>query len=329
MIQIKDISKDAPAENVVGVIEKRQEAVTKAGKAYLSLKLKDQTGSIDAKLWDYSPDKHGPVKEGSVVHVWASVDVFNGSLQLNIKQIEEGLEDATEFAKRSRFDVESMWGDIVNLIGTFKEPLTKYVCEEILLKHEVFITAYKKAPAAKTVHNAWYGGLLEHVHSLTTIAEPIIKHYQRYNPNLSRDKVMFGLIMHDAGKIIEYDYNSPAFGMTGIGIFTNHLVLGPAWVYEKANDYMDSFLSIPDKSITEFKNERAHLMHVLAAHHGILEWGSPVKPASLEAVLVHQLDMIDSKMLHAIELIEGKPGEVKGFSERSRFEATPFYNYQN
>src|SRR5690606_25193961 len=122
--------------------------------------------------------------------------------------------------------------------------------------------------------------LLEHVISLCGIAEPVIQHYQsRYKVNLSRDKVLFGLIMHDAGKVIEYDYSKPNFGYTKIGKLTNHIVIGPAWVYETANRF-------PTKD-GNFKLERAHLMHLLAAHHGKEEWGSPVKPSSLEALLVH------------------------------------------
>jgi 3'-5' exoribonuclease len=325
-MQIKDISKDSKVEGVTALIEKRQEALTKAGKPYLSLKLRDKTGSIDAKLWDAN-DSHSFIKENSVVTFWALVDTFNGNLQLTIKQIEPGLDDISEFARASRFKVDDMWNHLAGIVDKFEEPLTKYVAEEILLKHTVFIDAFKKAPAAKSVHNAWYGGLLEHVYSLTKIAEPIVDHYKTlYQSKLSKDKVMFGLMLHDAGKIIEYDYNKPAFNMTGIGLLTNHLVLGPAWVYEKANDYMETAIQLLGSS-ERFKMERAQLMHLIAAHHGQIEWGSPVKPATLEAILVHQLDMVDSKMLHAIEYIEGKEGDIKNFSERSKIEGVHFYNY--
>lgn len=325
-MQIKDISKESTVEDVIGLIEARQELLTKAGKPYLSLKLRDKTGSIDAKVWDAS-DKHRSLKEGMVVHVWATVDMFNGNLQLNVKQIEEGLEPANEYVKSTRLNVDMMWDHLAGVVSKFEEPLTKYIAEEILLKHTVFIDAFKKAPAAKTVHNAWYGGLLEHVYSLTKIADPLITHYQTiYNSKLSRDKVMFGLIMHDAGKIIEYDYRKSSFDMTGIGLLTNHIVLGPSWVYEKANDYMEQAIQVLG-SAEKFKMERALLMHILAAHHGLVEWGSPVKPSTLEAILVHQLDMVDSKMLHAIEYVEGKEGQIKGFSERSRIEGVHYYNY--
>lgn len=329
MIELKNVTKETPVEGVIVLIEKRQEALTKAGKPFLTLNVRDKTSSMSAKIWDYDSSKHGKLLEGSVATIWATVDEFAGSLQLNIKQIEDSLEDPTQFYKSTRFKVDDMWNDLVNVVSTFKEPLTKYVTEEILIKQAYFVEAFKKAPAAKTVHNAWFGGLLEHVHSLVTIAEPIIAHYsKRYNKPISRDKVLFGLIMHDAGKILEYDYSSPAFNLTPIGLLTPHIVIGPAWVYEKANLFYQTALTL-GQSPAVFKFERAHLMHILAAHHGTQEWGSPVSPASIEAVLVHQLDMIDSKTLHAIELIEGKDGPVKGFSERSYFEKSSYMKYEN
>lgn len=328
---LKELTKESVVEGLTVLIEDKKEAVTKNGKPYLNLVVRDKGGSIQARLWDYNSEKHKAAKTGGTAQIWATVEEFNGNLQLNVKAIEESLEDPTSFYKHTRFNVEDMWAELVKLVGTFDEPMTKFVTEEILLKHAMFSDAFKKAPAAKVVHNAWYGGLLEHVISLTRMAEPLITHYQtRYCKKMSRDKVMFGLIMHDAGKIIEYDYSKPSFDKTGIGILTNHMVLGPAWIYEKANQFIQSSATAATKpeQLTFWKFERAHLMHILAAHHGQIEWGSPVTPASLEAVLVHHLDNLDAKMLHAVELIEGKTGQVPGFSERSYFEKTEFLQYE-
>lgn len=322
---LKELTKESKIEGLTVIIEKRQELLTKGGKPYLALTVRDKTASIGAKLWDYKVDKHEDMKEGNVIQIWATIDAFNGALQLNIKDVAGSLEDPTLFYKRTRFDVETLWSDLVMLVNSFKEPMTKFVAEEILLKQVPFIDAFKKAPAAKTVHNAWYGGLLEHVHGLVAIAEPVIKHYQeKYRKDISRDKVMFGLLMHDAGKIIEYDYNKPSFDFTAIGVFTNHMVIGPAWVYEKANKWWAES-GLTNTEHERFKLERAHLMHLLAAHHGQIEWGSPIVPASIEALLVHHLDNLDSKVMHALELIEGKEGNVPGFSERSFFEKTQYY----
>lgn len=322
MIEIKNLKKFDSLEGIALLVEKRSDGLAKNGKPFVSLVLRDKTGSIVGKLWDNQSGLFPLFRENCVVTVWGSVEEYNGSLQLKIGEAQESLEDPDSFSKQTEFNVEEMFGKLTEIIGSMKEPLTRFVCEEILLRQVAVTEAFKKAPAAKGMHNAWYGGLLEHVHSLCTIAEPIIRHYQtRYCKDLSRDKVMFGLMMHDAGKIVEYDYTKPAFNYTPIGQLTNHMVLGPAWVYEAANKF-------PEKNaLPDFKMQRAHLMHILAAHHGSNEWGSPVVPASLEAIMVHHLDNLDAKMLHALDFVKGKQGPVPGFSERSYFERVHYLQY--
>jgi 3'-5' exoribonuclease len=317
-MSIKELKKGDHVDSLEVMVEQRSEATTKSGKAYLNLTLRDETGSIPTKLWDFNPTLHGAVVAGKVFFVNGVVDEYNGALQLTIRGLDESNASPDKFAKKTKFNVEKMWNELVTLVSTFEEPLTKFVAEEMLIKQEQVSEAFKRAPAARGVHNAWYGGLLEHVSSICKIAEPTIAHYKsHYFEKLSRDKVLFGVIAHDAGKIVEYDYSKPTFDSTTIGLFTNHIVLGPAWVFETANRF-------PNKG-PDFKLERAHLMHLIAAHHGQLEWGSPVQPVSLEAILVHQLDMIDSKFMHAFDMVTGKPGSIAHFSEKSYINRTPYY----
>lgn len=313
------------------MIEKKTEGKTKSDKPFLRLTIRDLSGSLECVFWEFDPEIHA-FPEGSVVAIDGSLSTYNGALQLGVQRLCASPRPVSDFAKRTKFVVEKLWKDVLSTIETFHEPLTQWVTRDILCKPE-FVDAFKQAPAAKGVHNAWYGGLLEHVWSLCSLAEPVIAHYKtNYFPQLSRDKVLFGLILHDAGKIFEYDYKTPAFGYTGEGVFTNHLVLGSAWVYASANKWWEKHSAQAgwDEGLFkfdegQFKMERAHLMHLLAAHHGTLEWGSPVKPSSIEAILVHFLDNTDSKVLHALELVQGKEGQIQGFSERSRFEQTSYY----
>jgi 3'-5' exoribonuclease len=316
---IKSLVKGDVAD-IHALVEKMVVSTAKNGKPYATLTLRDKSGAIQAKIWNFDVDRYPNVKEGAVLQVVGPVDEYNGAPQMIVNDAYASTEPYGNYVNSTRFNIEQMWTELVALVDTFTEPLTKYVTEEILLKHADFIELFKKAPAAKTIHNNWHGGLIEHVHSLCTIAEPVIKHYQkRYGVAFSRDKVLFGLMLHDAAKVIEYDFSKPTIGYSALGQFTPHIVIGPAWVYEKANK-----CPAPPEN---FKVERAHLMHILAAHHGQVAWGSPVVPASLEAILVHQLDYLDAKMLHAIDLIEGKTGPVAGFSERSYFEKASFYQY--
>lgn len=326
-MNVSELAVGASFSRLPLLIEKSSIAMTKKNTPYLRATFRDQTGAIDGVWWNYSSSLEEAVREGKVVEVTGRIDSYNGSLQLAVEDIAASSKSPDAFARWTKMDVEKIWLDLVDIIGEMKEPLTKFVSEELLLKQQAMVDGFKKAPAAKSVHNNWFGGLLEHVWSLCQIAKPVVTHYQKhYLEKISLDKVLFGLIFHDAGKIIEYDYTTPAFSFTGVGTFTNHLVLGPAWVYEKSNVWWKSF-GAPAMSLDKFKIERAHLMHVLAAHHGQLEWGSPVKPASIEALLVHHLDNLDSKVLHAYDLIAGKQGPIAGFSDSSRFERVSYFNY--
>lgn len=329
-MQISDLVEGQSIKSLPVLVVEKTVATTARGKQYCKLKVRDSSGEVGGNAWDFN-DKGPSFHQfgvGSVIEITASVETYNGNLQISVRGTAASDAPIEHFGRKTRFDVEEMWGKVADIVASFNEPLTKFVAEELLLNNEAVKRMYQKAPAAKGVHNAWYGGLLEHVWSLCTIAEPLIQHYKsRYQPSLSRDKVLFGLIFHDAGKMMEYDANNPAFPITPIGLLTNHIVLGPAWVYEKANKYMDRWLSAPFGTGEDFKMERAQLMHVLAAHHGKHDWGSPVVPHTLEAVLVHHLDNLDSKMMHAVELVEGPEGPAAGFSQRSYFEKASFYQY--
>lgn len=321
-MSLKDLAEGANVEGVEGLVEKVEGGTTKGGKPFIRLTLRDESGSLPGVMWDASAEPW--LKEGAVVKVSAKVGSYQGALQLNYDSISPSDKAPGLFAKRTKFDVEEMWGYLVEKVNSFKEPLTKYVAEEILLKHAEVIEALKKAPAAKGVHNAWLGGLLEHVWSLVQMGEFIVAHYQKhYCPQISRDKVLFGLMIHDAGKIVEYDFSTPALAYTGLGTLANHMVLGPAWVFEAANRWPGR----TSMATEAFKLERAQLMHVLAAHHGQIEWGSPVRPATIEAILVHHLDNTDGKVLHALDYVLGKPGTMAGFSEKSYIEKVCYMQY--
>ena len=306
-------------QNAVAMVENIQTLVTKAGKPYIRLNIRDESGDLPAVLWDSSAlpqEVQQYLAPGRVISIDGVVSEYNGKLQVTITELRPSSEDPAKFAKKTSQDVSHMWESILALISNFNEPVTKYVAES-LIENPQLAEMFKKSPAATGVHNNWYGGLLEHVYSLCCMASTLIAHYRRYYyPKLSADKVFFGLIFHDAGKVVEYDSENPAFPKTGLGVLANHIVLGPAWVFEKANQ-------MPNKP-ANFKEERAHLMHLLASHHGKIDWGSPVVPATAEAILVHHLDNLDSKMLHAYGMIRDKPGDILGFSAKSFFEGTPF-----
>ena len=323
-MKIADLRSGQSLDGLDVLVIDKSLAKTKRNATFCKLTVRDSSGELSGNIWDYEDNPDRPLEVGQVIAIWGSTSLYQGNLQMTVDEYAPSMVPISEFGRQTEFSVEDLWSDFVDLVGSFEEPLTKFVAEELLINRAEVADQIKKAPAASHVHNNWFGGLLEHVWSLCSMAEPIIEHYRNhYQENLSRDKVLFGLMMHDAGKIIEYDVNNPAFPMTGVGLLTNHIVLGPAWVYEKANQFKDW-----KGTADGFRMERAQLMHVLAAHHGKEEWGSPVKPHTLEALLVHHLDNLDSKMMHAIDLIKGPVGKVPGFSDRSYFERASYYRYQ-
>jgi len=312
-------------EGIEVLVEKFSAAKTKKGSDYFSLQLRDKENSVQAKIWNADIGAKHYFKPGNVIQIWADVSEYNKKPQLTIHRFEPASSDPSQFAHCTRFPVEKLWESICNVVESFEEPLTKTLAEDLLTGDALIREIAKKAPAATNVHNNWAGGLLEHIWSMIQIAEPIIAHYKKmYRNSLSRDKVLFGVIMHDLGKIVEYNSDNPAFPATPTGILTNHIVLGPAWIYHQSKRIQSMQEGTRGWEDINWKEETSLLMHLVASHHGQFEWGSPVKPATLEAVLLHFLDNMDSKFMHALDLIEKGEGSVQGFSERSYYEGVSY-----
>lgn len=301
----------------------RKESTTKKWDTYLDLVLCDKGGKLGCKIWGYSQATYGDLAQGSVVHVELQVSTYNGSLQGKITSVSPSPLNPEDFVLGTRFDAKKMEKDILDLVEGFKEPLTKYITASMIGGN---INKFRQVPAATGMHNNWLGGLLEHVWSMIQIAENIVNHYRElYQVPLSREKVLFGVICHDMGKTVEYGLEGVTPTYTGEGILTPHIVEGIGMVYLHAAVWYskNKELMTPE----EFNNERRHLTHILASHHGKMEWGSPVVPSTLEAVLVHQIDMVDSQFMHALGLVEGREGDIKGFSEKSFAAGTRFMMY--
>jgi 3'-5' exoribonuclease len=298
----------------------REQRTDRNGGAYMTLTVRDED-LVDhaAKAWGALAHAFDMLQPGVVVELTIRPEVYQGNTSLTVLGVTPSDVPRVRFQRRTHLDVEALWAGLLARVEAMTEPVTRHVARK-LMERPGFEEAFKRAPAARKMHNAWVGGLIEHVHSLCALADSVVPHYQTlFDMPISRDKVIFGLMFHDAGKIYEYDIDDPGFGYTAIGTFTPHMVLGAAWVYQAAGSFPDR------KTFPGYELEVAHLMHILAAHHGRLDWGSPVRPASLEALLVHQLDTLDAKVMHAWDHVTGKPGATPGFSQLSRAEETSYY----
>ena len=308
--------KEGMTANLFALVVEKKVANAKNGKPYADLVVRDKSGTLKCKIWGFIDT--GIVVPGSVLDLVVDISTYNGELQATISSYTPSDRSPMDFCKSTRFKVDEMYADISKTIDGFTEPMTRYIAGKFIKD-----SGFTQAPAATGVHNAWLGGLIEHTWSMLQLAKPIVEHYSNvYGAKLSKDKVLFGVICHDAFKSYEYDYRNLAFPKAPDGILVNHIVLGPAVIYSLAHKWLKEYGGEMDRF--DYIRERNHLMHLVASHHGSTEWGSPVVPSTLEAVLLHQLDMVDSRFMHALELVEGKEGPIEGFSEKSWTQKTSF-----
>lgn len=308
---------DAPVGSVFDgpvLIEKFETGKTKRDTLFATMTVKDEFFiSARAVMWNYNTSDAPYLQAGNVIDLIAArVGEYNGRKQLVIEGYTPSNKDPMDFVKKTDNITEKL-ALVSSTINTFKDQDLRKLGDELLYEPDGMLNRFAKAPAATGVHNNWVGGLLEHVCSMITLAKPIIEFYkERYAPYLNEDYVLFGIIFHDLGKVIEYELDNPAFEKTPQGHLVNHLVIGPAWIYHACKK-----LGINSKTTAE-------LMHVVAAHHGCNEWGSPVKPVMLEAILLHHIDNMDSKFMHAWDMMENTDECQKGLTKRSWVEGTRF-----
>ena len=301
MKYIKDY-KDGEKLFDIYLCKHKQSAVTKNGKPYENLILQDKTGTIDAKVWD--PNNAG-IAEFDVldyIEVYGDVTSFQGALQVNVKRIRkcrEGEYEPSNYLPVSKYDIEEMYGELLGFIDKVKNSYLNQLLQAFFVGDEGFIMAFKKSSAAKTVHHGFVGGLLQHTLSVTRLCDYYCKAYSVLN----RDLLITAAICHDIGKTRELSL-FPQNDYTEEGQFLGHIVIGTEMVAEKIAQ-IDGF---PALLASEIK-------HCILAHHGEYEFGSPKKPAIMEAVALNFADNTDAKMQTFTEILEGNSqGEWMGFN---------------
>ena len=261
----------------------RTTAMTKTGKEYENVILQDKTGSLDAKIWD--PHSMGIDEFDALdyVEVNGDVTVFNGQTQLSIKRarkISETDVDPTNYLPCTNKNIDEMMMELTKFIAGVNNPYYKQVLTKLFIDNTEFAEAFKKHSAAKSVHHGFIGGLLEHTLSVAKMCDFFAKQY----PILNRDLLMTSAICHDIGKVYELS-DFPMNDYTDAGQLLGHIVMGS----EMLGKIMDSIPDFP----TKLKNE---LKHCILAHHGELEYGSPKKPALIEAMALNLADNADAKI---------------------------------
>ena len=269
----------------------RQAAVTKNGKSYLNVILQDKSGTLDAKVWD--PNSAGIEEFDAMdyIEVCGDVSSFQGALQISVKRARicrEGEYNPADYLPTSQKNIDEMYKELLEFIAKTKDPYLKELLESFFVKDKEFAHRFKSASAAKSVHHGFVGGLLEHTLSVTKLCEFYCKQY----PMLKRDLLITAAICHDIGKIREIAA-FPVNDYTDDGNLLGHIVMGVEMVGEKILT-IDGF---PHVLAGELK-------HCILAHHGEYEYGSPKKPAIMEAVALNFADNTDAKMETFTEILQ-------------------------
>jgi 3'-5' exoribonuclease len=284
------------------VLEKEIRTSPRTGTSWLQLELGDRTGSISAKMWDNFAALEKTFEQDDVVLVRARVKVYNGQKELTLEQILPAAErdyDLGDFLPHTRHDIEKLYAELRASITGMKNPWLKQLLTSVA-DDPTLIPKIKRAPAAMVMHHAFIGGLLEHIISLIGLGKKVAEHY----PELDADLLLAGIVLHDIGKIEELRY-ARAIDYTTEGRLLGHIMIGAQMVREKI------------RAIPQFPAPLAVLVeHLILSHHGSHEFGSPSLPQTREAVALHFLDDMDSKMAAMRATLES-PAAEDDWTERN------------
>ncbi|MCR5374061.1 MAG: HD domain-containing protein [Lachnospiraceae bacterium] len=284
--------------------QRRCALVTKNGKQYDDIILQDKTGVINGKIWEPYSGGIDECDDLDYVEVSGKVTEFNGSLQIRVerlRKVHEGEYVPSDYIPMSEYDIEEMFGKVLKLVESVKNPYLNALLKHFFVEDEKMVKAYKHQSAAKSIHHGFVGGLLEHSLSVAVSCNYIAEHYKFLN----RDLLITAALLHDIGKTREFSA-FPLNDYTDEGNLLGHIVMGSEMVGEAAKD-IEGF---PEALLNELK-------HCILSHHGKLEFGSPKKPALVEAVALNFADDMDAKLEYYKELMNApvtESGEWMGYN---------------
>ena len=255
---------------------------SRAGKTYLSLKLQDKTGVVDAKVWEMTSDIQS-FEENDYIKVDGIVVTYQNDLQLKVAKIrksQDGEYDPANYVPQTEKDIDSLYESLTGFIDSISNKHIKALLENIFYNDPVISVNIKTHSAAKQMHHSYLGGLLEHTVNVAELCEFFSSQYKFVN----RDMLIAGALLHDVGKIFELSA-FPVNDYTDDGQLLGHIVMG------------SEIIGKHTANIEGFPHELESLMkHMILAHHGIYEYGSPELPKTLEAHLLHCADDLDAKV---------------------------------
>ena len=280
-------------------------AETRAGKPYLSLIFTDRSGEIGGPAWDNAEALEQICKQGTVVRVGGAVQTYRDKLQLKVDRI-EAIDQSTlkmnDFLAASSRNPAAMGSELDQRLSEISDPFLNKLLRRIFHDTEVG-ERFQHAPAAKGIHHAFRGGLLEHSLSMARVASLLADHYR----TVDKDLLIAGALLHDIGKTVELQSDVGVIDYTDIGRLKGHVVIGSEFLARVAAEIED----FPTELLT-------HLQHLVLSHHGRQEFGSPVVPMTPEALLLSFIDDMDAKMSLVDQLSTKMKSEGPAWSEYQR-----------
>ncbi len=254
------------------------------GKQYLSLTLRDRTGQLECRVWDRAEELSKRFERDDIVEASGMAIVYQGRIQVKVNDVRKAeLEnvDLGEFMPVTRQGIEPLWAKLQGLVAGVTDPDLSRLLRAVFPDPPETDMArrFRQAPGGKTMHHDYIGGLMEHTVSAATICAFLAGHYE----GLNGDLLVAGALLHDIGKVEELSY-AGAFDYTDEGRLLGHLYMGAEWVSRQC----DALPGFPDE-------KRTLLKHMILSHHGELEYGSPKRPKTLEAILLHFVENMDAK----------------------------------
>ncbi len=298
------VSDLAPNQDISAIflVQTKEVRQKRTGEPFLSLTLADKTGNIDAKMWDNVSAVAETFDRDDFVQVKGLVQVFQNRRQLTIHRLQFVSDkdvDLADFLPASRRDVQEMFTELHGIVMGMSNPYLKGLLAAFFADEDI-ARAYRVAPAAKSVHHAYIGGLIEHVLSMCKLAKMTAAHYE----DIDSDLLLAGVLLHDIGKIRELSFER-TFTYTTEGQLIGHIQIALRMIAEKIR----AVPGFPPKL-------RMLLEHMILSHHGSLEFGSSKVPQFAEAMLLHQIDNMDSKMetfRNSVAMDDRVDGEWTGY----------------
>ena len=291
--KVHDLKPGTRVRDAVYLLAEKQVRMAKNGSQFLSARLRDATGEIEARFWDLPPGVADTLEAGQGVRISGEVTAFQGRPQLRLDAIAPHVIQARDFFPSSTLPLPALQARLEELVRSVADHWLRSLLERVLLEPD-FLPRFVEAPAAREYHHAWLGGLVEHTLGVAALADAVAPLY----PGVPRDLVVAGALLHDVGKVEAYEWEA-AFRRSDEGRLLDHIYLGARRV-ERAIEELPGF---PPEL-------RYRILHAILSHHGSMEAGSPVLPQTLEAVALHLLDMLDADVRGFLDHVErhGTPG---------------------